>query len=395
MKNFNIKTTIIYILIILYIIFTNIIGYRDFINTFNYIINPLFWIIIFTISIFINKEHIKKVKHKSIKLQTIFIIVVSYLIIYFLSGLSLGYTRNVYNTSFICIIKNIYTYVLPIILIEYTRATLINTNKNMVNYIFVTILFIFLGINNIEALLIKNQYSIIFKNISSIVLPSVASNILLTYLSITCNYYGNLFYKLPQSIATITLPILPNLNWYYTSIIGIILPLIIYIFIKNINDKIDKHNSIKRLRKESIIKLIYPIIPLLILICFVTGVFKYKPTAILSNSMRPIYSRGDVVVTKKLNEKELNNLAKYDIIEYILNGTIITHRIINIEEHSDGTKLYITKGDNNNAIDKKKVTENQIIGKVEFSIPKIGYPSVYLNEFFNKNRKAIVATGDK
>ena len=394
MKNLYLKSVAIYILLTLYIIFTCIIGYKDFTNIFNYIINPLFWIIIFLISIFINKERIEKVKFKSIKLQIIFIIVVSYLILYFISGLFIGYTKNIYNTSIIGIIKNIYTYIIPIIFMEYTRTALVHSKKNITNYIIITILFIFLSTPNINYILINSDYSTIFKNSSSIILPSIASNILLTYLSITCNYYGNLFYKLPQSIATITLPILPNLNWYYQSVIGILLPLITYIYIKNLNDKINNRDSKKRLRKKSIIKIIYIIIPLVVFICFVAGIFKYKPTAILSNSMKPIYSRGDVVVTKKLNKKELNNLRKYDIIEYILDGTIVTHRIINIEQHADKTRLYITKGDNNNAADIKKVTESQIIGKVEFSIPKVGYPSVYLNEFFNKNKKAVVATGD-
>jgi len=141
--------------------------------------------------------------------------------------------------------------------------------------------------------------------------------------------------------------------------------------------------------------MIYIIIPLLICICFVAGIFKYKPTAILSNSMKPIYSRGDVVVVEKLSKKELNKLKKYDIIEYILDGTIVAHRIINIEKHSNGTILITTKGDNNNAADTKKVKAEQVIGRVKFSVAKVGYPSVYLNEFFNKERKAKVATGDK
>ena len=196
MKNLSLKSIVLYILLTLYIIFTCIIGYKDFTNIFNYIINPLFWIIIFLISIFINKERIEKVKFKSIKLQILFIIVVSYLILYFISGLFIGYTKNIYNTSIIGIIKNIYTYIIPIIFMEYTRTALVHSKKNITNYIIVTILFIFLSIPNINSILINPDYSTIFKNTSSIILPSIASNILLTYLSITCNYYGNLFYKI-------------------------------------------------------------------------------------------------------------------------------------------------------------------------------------------------------
>ena len=109
--------------------------------------------------------------------------------------------------------------------------------------------------------------------------------------------------------------------------------------------------------------------------------------------MHPVYDRGDIVIVEKTSKYLLNNLKKYDIIDYILDGTIVAHRIIFIEKHNDGTKLYITKGDNNNVADNKKVNTNQILGKVVFRIPKIGYPSVWLNDFLHKNRKVAVETG--
>lgn len=394
MNKFNIKTIIIYLLLIIYIIFTDTIGYKDFTNIFNYIINPIFWFILFIISFYINKEYLQITKFKSIKLQTIFIVILTYLIVYFSLGLFIGYAKNVYNNSIIGIIKNTYVYIIPIIFMEYTRTAVTNSSKKLYNYIILTILFTLASIN-IQSIFTNSSYSAIFKNISSIAIPSVTSNILLTYLSINCNYYGNLFYRLPLQITNIALPIIPNLDWYYTAILGILLPLITYIFVKNIDDKINNYESKRRLKKKSTVKMIYIIIPLLICICFVAGIFKYKPTAILSNSMKPIYSRGDVVVVEKLSKKELNKLKKYDIIEYILDGTIVAHRIINIEKHPDGTILITTKGDNNNAADTKKVKAEQVIGKIKFSVAKVGYPSVYLNEFFNKERKAKVATGDK
>ena len=65
--------------------------------------------------------------------------------------------------------------------------------------------------------------------------------------------------------------------------------------------------------------------------------------------------------------------------------------IVKIEIINDN-KLYTTKGDNNDEIDKKKVTSDQIIGKAIVRIPKIGYPSVWLNEALNKNQNIEVET---
>ena len=47
---------------------------------------------------------------------------------------------------------------------------------------------------------------------------------------------------------------------------------------------------------------------------------------------------------------------------------------------------YITKGDNNNAEDVGEVTPDQIKGVVVYSVPKIGYPSVWLYELFQRNK---------
>lgn len=285
-----------------------------------------------------------------------------------------------------------WTYLVPIIFIEYIRTTLVNTNKNKLHYILITILFTLVTVN-IKTILLKSDYSTIFKDFSSIVIPTLTSNILLTYLSISCGYYGNLFYRIPQILVSIILPILPNLNWYYTSVLGVLLPLFIYAYIKNINTKIESHYEKKKAQTKSRLKLLYITIPIFILVLFVAGFLKYKPVAIMSNSMKPIFNRGDVVIVEKVTKKNIENLKKYDIIEYILDGTIVAHRIINIEEHNDGTVLYTTKGDNNNLFDTKKVKRNQVKGKVKFKIPKIGYPSVYLSEFLNKKKNVGVETG--
>jgi signal peptidase len=63
-----------------------------------------------------------------------------------------------------------------------------------------------------------------------------------------------------------------------------------------------------------------------------------------------------------------------DIVSFYGNSrkNIVTHRIISIE---DG--LYITKGDANKIQDDLKLTDTLIIGKVLFSVDKIGRPILY------------------
>ena len=393
MKKFNYKSIIFYILLIIYILFSTLIGYKYFNNVTNYIITPLFWIIISILSFSLNKDIKQRIKFQSIKNQTIFIIVTIYLIIYFLLGLLLGYARSAYNHNIIGIIKNIWSILIPVIFIEYNRTVLVNSNKSILNNIIITIIFTLASINIYNLFLNNNDTITLFKNFSSVLIPTLTSNILLVYLSKTCGYSGNLFFRIPQVVVSLSLPILPNLDWYYTAMLGILLPLFIFIFINNKNNIIEKRESKRIMKKNSILKLIPLIIPLIIFIYFVAGLFKYKPTAILSNSMKPIFERGDIVIVEKINRKNFNNIKKYDIIEYIIDGSVVAHRIINIEKHNDGSILLTTKGDNNNAPDIKKVEKSQIKGIIKASIPKVGYPSVWLNEFFNKNKTISIETG--
>lgn len=385
MKYFNKKMIVIYFLIMMYILFSNILGYKYYSNIMTSVINPLFYIITFIISILLsNADHNQRIKAKVNKYQTIFILIISYLIIYVLLGLFLGYVKSAYSHSLLGIIKNIWNFIIPIVFIELIRNILVkNSSNSKIAFLIIALLFTLIDINlfNIISLTSKAE---IFKTIFSIILPAIIKNLSLTYISKTSGYITNLIYLLPQKLTNIILPIIPDLDWYFISLLGILLPVFAFILIKYLDDKIESLKPQSRLKKEKPIRTIILIIPLIIFCLFVAGFFKYKPTAIMSNSMHPIYDRGDVVIVEKVNTKNVNNLKKYDIIEYKLDNTIVAHRIIYVEKHNDGTKLYITKGDNNNVADKEKVTSNQINGIVKFKIPKVGYPSFWLNDFFNK-----------
>lgn len=102
----------------------------------------------------------------------------------------------------------------------------------------------------------------------------------------------------------------------------------------------------------------------------IIGVRSYT---VLSGSMEPEFYPGDLVVIQHKNKTDikLNDIVTFRDKE----GIIITHRII--EKTPEG---YITKGDNNNVEDSERITDNNIIGKVKFSIPKVGYIMDFLSK---------------
>lgn len=144
-----------------------------------------------------------------------------------------------------------------------------------------------------------------------------------------------------------------------------------------IKKKKEKQKKIKK-----ILKCIFYPIAIFIVICAMdivyqkivkkednVNLFGFRPYIVLSGSMEPNLQVGDLVVSKQVNEKQVEI---GDIITFEdENGSTITHRVVDIII-KDGEKLYQTKGDNNNAKDTGLISIKNIKGKYTFKINKFG-----------------------
>ena len=108
-----------------------------------------------------------------------------------------------------------------------------------------------------------------------------------------------------------------------------------------------------------------------VIIILVGIVLAQHLNVVVSGSMEPVFQRGDVVVIEKSNFigiQEINpaDLKVGDIIIYKATWfpEPVIHRIISIQEGSDGQKYYITKGDNNPQADPSPVSISQVQAKV-------------------------------
>lgn len=103
----------------------------------------------------------------------------------------------------------------------------------------------------------------------------------------------------------------------------------------------------------------------LILILFIClqlcNLLNIKIGIVVSNSMEPVLSVNDLIVTKK--EKSYN---VRDVIVYRTNDESVVHRIVSINQQE-----IITKGDANDYED-KPITLDSVYGKLIFSIPYVG-----------------------
>ncbi|MBO5004351.1 MAG: signal peptidase I [Clostridia bacterium] len=218
----------------------------------------------------------------------------------------------------------------------------------------------------------------------------MAISAICTYLAKTGGYFLIIAYRLPITLASILLPIFPNIDWFLSSILEALVPVILFIYI-NYEHTI-KINRLTRKEKKGISpnKSAKFVIIAIVLTVFIAGLFPYKPVAVMSNSMVPDFYRGYIVISKKIKKDDIKEIKVGDILEYQLESNVIIHRVIEIEE-KDGTRLFTTKGDNNDFPDMKKVEEKQVLGIVKFKIPYAGYPSVWFSEILFK-RKSVVRT---
>lgn len=91
-------------------------------------------------------------------------------------------------------------------------------------------------------------------------------------------------------------------------------------------------------------------------------VFGFSWAVILSGSMEPEISLDDIIVNKAQDSYQVG-----DVITFENGSSLTTHRIVGVSE-----KGFITKGDANNTEDTAPVPQEQILGRVIFSVPKVG-----------------------
>lgn len=379
----RVKFNIFHLIILIYLIFSIFINKLIDLKTYNLFINPVFWLII-SILIYVqtgnNHGRFSKLNENE---KTILITTLFYLIINFMSGLIFGYTSNPYSNKLVPFLTNFWQIVVVIMGIEYTRSYVINENKsNKLFVILFTIVFILLEVNFSKLFSSINNREELFKYVSSTLLPLIFGNILYTYLTIKGSYKLVYIYRVIVEVTFLLVPILPNFDWFMIGIRGIVVPAIIYLVLKySSNYKAVRTRSNGRKKQNPLIYVpVFSII--LIFVLFMAGIFMYEPIAVLSNSMNPVFYRGDVVIYRKVDNNKLKNIKKYNIIVYSKDGQAVVHRVVD-KYIKNGETYFITKGDANISNDLNPVSESQVIGVYQLSIKYIGYPSVWLNQIFN------------
>ena len=311
--------------------------------------------------------------------RTVITVLMAVGIIIYALGILLGFAKS-YGYNLVSL-RNVISIIALVVLMEYIRLFVVKNNyTNIKSTIVFTILLSLLEIfANLRISQLADSYKV-FVFISSVIIPIFAEQFLCTYLTYKAGMKPSLLFRLIVKLYIYAFPIVPNLGDYLFSFVKILTPFIIFFVINRAMVEEEKSKRIITTNTLSIASI--PIIAcLVVLVMLISGIFKNTLIAIASDSMSPTYNRGDAVIYEKIKPDELK---KGDILVFRHSNIIVTHRIVEIKKKKD-TYYYTTKGDANDNIDSYVSTSDNVVGKVNYAIKYIGYPTVLLNELFERS----------
>lgn len=115
------------------------------------------------------------------------------------------------------------------------------------------------------------------------------------------------------------------------------------------------------------------VISTIVVVLWLSG---FRFVAIRSGSMKPELGIGELCIVRECDRYRLD-----DIITYDLGDICVTHRVVSV---SSDKQSYTTRGDSNNSVDSVKIPIENIVGKVYFHIPKLGYVMFFLSSIYGK-----------
>lgn len=102
--------------------------------------------------------------------------------------------------------------------------------------------------------------------------------------------------------------------------------------------------------------------------------FGARPHTVLTGSMEPAISPGDVVIDERISPTAA---AVGDVVTFRDpedQSRLITHRVVRIRPDRDGSHLwFVTQGDANNTTERWRIAADGELGRVAYAVPWVGH----------------------
>ena len=349
-----------------------------FLNTYFHVVKPLLFILLgFFCLIFIGRDE-RTYEIKADYLQISLFGVLIYVSILFICGYLQGFNYNPMDLSVKGILINSWAFLTVIIIRELIRSRMTAAASGQMMAA-VTLVFTFSSMDNLRSLTLSRP-GLILDYALTVFLPLLVLNIFLTWTAYQGGLAGNLMFAAAYQAVPILSPYLPDIPKILDAIMLYTILFILYLMIVNIRWK--NRRTATPFQKPPDWKWM-TLTGGILAACFLFGfgVFRHIPVAVASNSMKGVFSKGDLVIIEKVDRAD--NIEVGDILQYRAGEISVIHRVSEITYTEAGGKQFITKGDQNPAIDLYPVRSSQVVGRYIYRIPYIGYPAL-LFTFFNE-----------
>lgn len=342
-----------------------------------YIAKPVIWMLTAAAAACLpNAKPMGKSRLKELLKWLSFITSCIYILAMMLGGIIHGFGKSPFDHSLFGIAINMGYILSALAGREMVRSYLINNHKSRKHSLVIASVTIVMTLSSLPVNALENINSRldIVSYIGGTVLPELSNNILASYLVYLGGPLLSIVYLGLQQCFYWLFPILPNLSWVTKGLIGTLCPVFSLMFLQyfyNREARLVKNNK----TEESPIGWVLTSIISIAIVWFSVGVFPIRPYVIVTGSMEPMIYAGDMVIIRTLAPEELK---LGDVVQYKSNEVFIFHRIIDIVEDKKKGTLYQTKGDNNTIADLELVKPQDIYGKVIYTIPKIGWPTMLI-----------------
>ena len=301
-----------------------------------------------------------------------------YVIMLYLLGIHFGFYVSIVKFSAETIGKYIFPISFYIIITEYIREKILFGDlkyKKTITFLIMLFLDVIVSWSRYDL----GKASDFLTLFGYIICVSIANNMLFNYISIRYGKQPNIIYRLITTLYVYIIPITPNVHILIHTLIKLLFPYIIYMFVEN---TYSKSTTTEMRKNKKIGKLVNAVLIILMLIVtmLVTCKFKYGALVIGSGSMTGTINKGDMIIFEQYKG---TNATNNQIIVFNKENKIIVHRVVEIK-NINKEKRYYTKGDNNNERDDGYITDEQIIGIYKFKISQIGELTLLFNDLFER-----------
>lgn len=327
-------------------------------------------------SFLLKKRKILPIYHKQVfMIMTIFAFI--YLAVFYLMGLYFGY----YSATVKLSMWSLCNYILPLTIViissEVIRHVFLSQKSTKPKFLVFPImvlidLIIYTGIYDLTNL---DDFLTV---IGFIFFASISCNLLYNYISNRYGYKPIVIYRLITVLYVYILPIIPDVYIFFSSILRMIYPYIIYLVFEATYSK--KNTTVDFVdRKKNFIKTTLLLIFATLIAMLVSCQFRFGIIVVGSGSMTGEIDKGDAVIFEKYN----NHVIKEgQVIIFNKEDLRIIHRVIDIKVINGQTR-YFTKGDANAQMDEGFITNKDIYGITNFKIKYIGFPSIWVKDIFS------------